>query len=488
MTLAETLVRWAAGLDPEAIPDRVRGVARSLVLSQLAAARAALDHDLGERVVRAFGPPLQDDPKRSAYVLAALTIALDFDDTEYAGHTTHSAVNVSLAYARSGRLDGRAALAATVAAIECAARITAAATLGPLRGQSATHCHLVGAAVARLHCERAPAERWPAALGIALTAPPWPVMRGFLASDAKVLAAATPLWAGLDACDAAAAGIGGAADIVEHPEGFLARFAEVPLPETVVSGLGERWHTETASPKVHPGSAYIGSAVDCAVELHATLGTVEPAEIVEVVVSASVFTTEIERRIAPYLEAGEPATAALGFSLGHNVATALLTGSLGAADLAPGAVRDPRRRALAAKVVVAHDADLTRAALNGTAPLGEALRQAGAAVRPWLERHGGAAAGALAGQLGPPSPSFASAEKTVGARVTVRFRDGSEASVARAAAAGSAGSCTREEQFALMREKFLGTGGSEEVADAVARFEDLDAAELRAVLSAALGR
>jgi 2-methylcitrate dehydratase PrpD len=488
VTLAETIARWAAGLEAEAIPDRVRAVARSLVLSQLAAARATLDHDLGERLVRAFGPPLQADPKRSAYVLAALTIALDFDDTEFAGHTTHSAVNVPLAYARSGRLDGGATLAATIAAIECAARVTAAATLGPLRGQSATHCHLVGAAVARLHCERAPPERWPAALAIALTAPPWPLMRGFLASDAKVLAAATPLLAGLDACDAAAAGIGGAADIVEHPEGFLARFAEVPLPETVVSGLGERWHTETASPKVHPGSAYIGSAVDCAIELHAALGSVDPDEVVEIVVSASVFTAEIERRMAPYLEASRPATAALGFSLGHNVATALLTGSLGDADLAPDAVRDPRRRVLAAKVRIADDADLTRAALNATAPLGEALRQAGTAARPWLERHGGTAAGALAGQLGPPSSSFSSATKAVGARVTVHFRDGSEASVARAAATGSAGSCTRQEQFALMRKKFLGTGGSEEVVAAVARFEELDAAELRAVLSAALGR
>ncbi len=486
-TLGETLVRWASALRLDAVPGRVRASARCLVLSQLAAARATLDHELGPKLVSAFGPPLQDDPKQSAYVLAALTIALDYDDTEYAGHTTHSAVNVALAYARVRRLDGAAALAAAIAAIECSARLTAAATLGPLRGQAATHCHLAGALAARLHCERAPAERWAAALGIALSAPPWPVMRGFLGSDAKLLAAATPVRAGLDACDAAAAGLRGATDIVEHPEGFLARFSAVPLARTVSAGLGERWHTETASPKTHPGSAYVGSAVECGIELHAALAGVDPEQIAEVTVHGSLFTAGIEQRLAPYLEAGDSSPVALGFSLGYNVATALLTGSLGPRDLSPERVGDPERRRLAAKVFVVHDPELTVRALAATAPLGEALREAGARARPWLEEQDGAVAAALAGPLGPASKSFERADKAIGARLTVRLLDGRELSTSRAAAAGAAGSATRERQFELMREKFLDTGGSDDVVEAVARLEDLDAAELGELLSAALG-
>ncbi len=487
MTLSEDLAQWASQLELDAVPDRVRASARSLVLSQLAAARATLGHDLGRKVVAAFGPPLQEDPKRSAYVLAALTIALDYDDTEFAGHTTHSAVNVSLAYARSLRLGGRAALAATISAIECAARLTAAATLGPLRGQAATYAHLVGALSARLHSERAPSDHWVAALGIALTAPPRPVMRGFLATDAKILAAATPLRAGLDACDAASAGLKGAADIIEHPEGFLAEYAAVPLPQTITAGLGERWHTETASLKVYPGSAYISSAIECAVELHDALGDTNPKDIAEVVVVASLFTTEIDHRLASYLDLDEPSPIALGFSVAYNVATALLTGTLGPQDLSHELVRDAARWRLAAKVSVVHDGELTQRALAATAPIGEALRQAGLTARPWLEQQGGAAAGALAGQMGPPSRTFETADKAIGARVTLRLVDGRELSASRSSAAGAAGAGTREGQFALMREKFVGTGGSPEVVDAVARIEDLDAAALDELLSAALG-
>lgn len=487
MTLSEHLAQWAAQLELDAVPDRVRASARSLLLSQLAAARATLGHDLGKKVVRAFGPPLQDDPKRSAYVLAALTIALDYDDTEYAGHTTHSAVNVALAYARSLRLGGRAALAAAISAIECAARLTAAATLGPLRGQAATHAHLVGALSARLHSERAAAEHWVAALGIALTAPPRPIMRGFLSTDAKILAAATPVRAGLDACDAAIAGLSGAADIIEHPEGFLAEYSAVPLAQTITAGLGERWHTETASVKVYPGSAYISSAIECAVELHGELGTIDPEQVIEVLVAASLFTTELDHRVAAHLDLLAPSPIALGFSLGYNVATALLTGTLGPEDLSPELVRDARRWRLAEKVSVVHDGELSLRALAATAPIGEALRQAGVAARPWLEAQGGTVAGALAGQLGAPAATFETADKAIGARVSVRLTDGRELTASRSAAAGAAGTATREQQFALMGDKFVRTGGSPAVVDAVARLEDLDARGLDELLSAALG-
>jgi 2-methylcitrate dehydratase PrpD len=490
-TLTERLADWSCRLRLDAIPDRVISIAKSQILSQLAAARASLGHELGDKITRAYGSPLQADPTRSAFVLAALTLALDYDDTVYAGHVSHAAVNVPLAYSRALRLDGAAVLTATIAAGECAARVTAAATLGPFRGQTAAHSHLVGAVIARLRGEEADPEQIVRALGVALAMPPWPLMRAFLGSEAKVLTAAVPVRIGLDACDAAAAGLTGARDIIEHPEGFLSTFASVPLPEAARRGLGVRWHTETASLKVHPGSAYVGSCIDCAVAIHERFPRLTPELVREVLVEASIFTVEMDRQSRPYLCGAKSSAVTLNFSVGYNVATALLTGSLTPADLSPARVSDPRRWALAAKVRVEERPDLTARAISATAPIGEALREGGRQTAQWARAVAGKRAPELVrliDGLGPSAASFEESEKAIGARVVVRFVDGTEAEAARSAAIGAAGPDTRARHFELMRDKFLASGGAEEVADAVAHMEDLDPGAVRRLLSRALAR
>jgi len=486
MTLTEELAGWAAGLTFDDIPPRVVAYARSLVASQLAAARASLGHELGRRVVDAFGAPLQADPKQAAYTLAALTIALDFDDTVYAGHVSHSTVDVPVAYQAYLGLDGRRLLAAVVAATECAARVTAAATLGPFRGQTAAHAHLVGAVAARLRAEGAPPERFVDAWGIALAMPPWSLHRAFLGSDAKVLTASVPVRTGLDACDAAAAGLVGAADVVEHPDGFLARFATVPLPEAATAGLGTRWHTETASFKVHPGCAYISAAVDCAVELAGRVGPLSPADVGEVVVHSPIFTVGMDARSAPYVRGADSAVSTLNFSVAYNVATALLTGALAPADLDGEAIADPSRWDLAAKVRTELDLDLTRRAVLSTAPLGEALRQAGPRAAEWLAATGGDEAARLAAEAGPPAATFEEAEKAMGARVEVRLADGRSFEAAREIPVGAAGPETRRDHGKLVREKFLACGGAPATADALGELESLSADRLGETLRDAL--
>lgn len=486
-TLIECLAEWGSGLELDAVPDRVAAFAKSQVLSQLAAARASLQHELGERIVRAFGPALQDDPKGSAYVLAALTTALDFDDTVYAGHVSHSTVNVPLAHQRALELDGRSALTAILTANECAARVTAAATLGSLRGQTAAHAHLAGAAAARLRAVSAPAVTWVNAFGIAFAEPPFPLMRAFLGSEAKVLTASTPIRIALDACDAAAAGLTGAPDLLEHPDGFLARFASVALPEAAVAGLGERWHTETVSLKVYPGSAYIDACVDCAIELHERLDGPAAADIAQVVVYASGFTLGMQHRSAPYLDGAGSSAVALNFSVPYNVATALLTGSLTPGDLSPPRVDEPERWQLAERVQVEHDDELTKRAVLATAPIGEALRQAGPRVEEWLKSTAGEQGAAILQDLGPPSEDFATAEKAIGARVAVRLADGSELESKRDIAIGAAGPDSRGRHAELMRDKFLAAGGPGEAADALAALETLSADELGRAIELALG-
>ncbi|WP_424217670.1 MmgE/PrpD family protein (plasmid) [Streptomyces sp. BI20] len=488
-TLAEELARWASALRLDDVPDDVVTTAKHQILSQSAAVRAGLDHPLGRRFVRAFGAPLQEDPARSAYVLASLGSWLHFDDTAYAGHLSNSTVTVPLAYARRQGLTGERLLTSIIVANETAARITAATTLGPFRGQSAAFTHVTGAIAGRLRGEDAPARRWVDTLGLGFGLPPRTVPVGFLDGDAKLFGAATPVRVGLDACEASAAGLAGSPVIFEHPEGFLSRFATVPLPEAIVAGLGTRWHTRTTSFKVHPGGPGMDAAIDVGLELHRELSTpdrpLRAEDIAEVTVDTSLYTAAVERRAAEYLRGEVSPVSALVFSLRYTLATALLTGRLSTEDFTERALADTERWALADRVEVRLDREMTRELFHGEVPFGEALRQAGERGTPWLRQFGAAWEGDgnwlvdLVGELPPSNPDFSGARKVTGARVLVRLRDGREfrreLHVPRGAVGGGA---DRPPIAEVVREKWLGTGGGEEFADGVDRLEKASAEEV----------
>lgn len=494
-TLLGTLAEWASTVRLDDIPPRVRALAASQVVSQLAAIRAGLAHPLGHKLITAFGRPFQRDVRTSACVLSALGTWLNLDDTAYAGHLGGSTVSVPVAFCHAARRDGAALLTSVVTANECAARITAAATLGPFRGQSALHTHLAGAIAGRLRCEDAPARRWVDAFGLAFTTPIWPSMHGFLGSDAKVLHAFVPVRAALDACDAAAAGLSGAPDILEHPDGFLRRYATVPLPDAVTDGLGERWHTDTLSLKVRPGGPGIDAAVDCAIELHRDLiaaGVTPARDIRRIVVDASLYTKFVGRRAEDYLRGPETPISSLLLATPYAVATTVLTGDLTVADFAEPAVREPARWALADTVELVHDQDMTRALFGSVAPFGEAVRSAGRRAVEWLAGFGGPELVSLAGVDETVSgdaisaTSFADATKKTPAKVTIELADGRSFSRRRDIPIGGAGPDTRAHHTDLMRAKFVANGGPTEVADAFATLETCSADELSRLLPLAI--
>lgn len=489
MSLLEELTGWASALRYDDVPPRVLDVAKTQILSQLAAIRAGLTHAQGRMLVQAFGPPLQADPKQSAMVMAGLGSWLHFDDTAYAGHLSNSTVAVPLAYTRALGRDGRALLTAVVAANECAARLTAAATLGPFRGQMAAHTNLMGAVSGRLHCEGAPARCWTDAAALALAMPPWNLMHGFMGSDARILGSALPVRTALDACDAATAGLTGAADILEHRKGFLSRFATVPLLEAVTAGLGKRWHTETLSFKVRPSGPGADTAVDCAVELHHVLGRAQAEQVAEVVVRLSIYTLLVEREIAAYMDGPDTRLSALVSSTPYAVATALLTGDLQPEDFAEPAVRSADRWRLASRVRLVHDESMTAALLASHAPFGEALRQAGGRAADWLQGFGSSSGTdlvALLDTLPPPSDSFAAAVKATPAAVRVRLANGTAYERRADVPVGGAGWQTRAAHRQLMRAKFVGGGGDEEDADAVLGLDRLTPAETKRLIESAL--
>lgn len=485
-TLIEQLAEWATGLRPGDVPGRVRALSVSQLLGHLGALCAAARHSTGRRLL-GLGAPLGEDAGQSAYVMAALTMLLDYDDTVFAGHVSHSAVGVPLAWARRAQLDGERLLLSIVAATEVAARVTAAATLGPFRGQTAAHAHLAGAVAGRCVAESRGAGAMVDAMGLAFAQPPWPLQYAFFGSDAKLLTAATPVRTGLDAVDAAVAGLHGAPDMLEHPGAFLARFATTPLPQAI-GGLGERWHTDTLSIKVHPGCAYIDAAIDAAVVLHPQVAA-RFDQITEVEVDASIFTVGMEERSAPYLAGPRSGLAALNFSTGYSVACALRRGTLEVEDFEVAQVSDAATWRVADVVRVRHDPELSRRALLAAAPLGAALRMAGRDGAVWLAGGAGLTEEEALSMLGEPERDFESAEKAVGARLRVRFNDGSELSAAVDIPRGAAGPDTRTRHREIAREKFvhnaaplLGEDGAEEMAAAVEALPGADSTALRGVL------
>jgi 2-methylcitrate dehydratase PrpD len=482
------LSSWAAAVAPEDVPDRVRELAASQVLSQLAAIRAGIAHPLGGRIIDAFGSPLARDARIAAPVLAGLGSWLNLDDTAYAGHLANSTVAVPVAFARHHAVDGAGLVTAVVVANECAARITAAATLGPLRGQRAVHTHLAGTVAGRLWCEAAPAELWTDAFALAYATPAWPPMRAFVAGDARALCTLVPVRNAIDACDAARAGMRGTADVLDHQDGFLADFATVALPEVIDQGLGERWHTETLSFKVHPGGPGIDAAVDCAMELHAALGAVTPDAVAEVVVEASTYTMMADRISRHHLDGADTPLGAVVLNVAYPVATALLDGHFSVADLGRPALGDPDRWSVADRVRLVHDPAMTRELFAATAPFGAALRQAGSRAQAWVRSFGpdvSEAARAAVSNHGADD-DFACATKATPARVTVRLTDGRVLTRERSIPVGAAGPDTRLRHRELMRVKFVDTGGSPDVAAAADKLDTMDAAELDDWLVAAL--
>ncbi|MDP9326557.1 MAG: MmgE/PrpD family protein, partial [Candidatus Dormibacteraeota bacterium] len=395
---------------------------------------------------------------------ALLTMALDFDETAFAGHLGHaSALPPIVAGATVGASEEQV-LVAQVAAAEVAARVTAAVTLGSARGQTAAHTHSAAAVVGCGMALGLDAQRIANALGLALAQSRKVLLPAFMGSDAKFWVAAGPILEAARCLEAAAAGARGLDSVMETRGGVIDQLAAVPLPEAM-SGYGERWHLRTLSIKAIPGCAYLTAPVEAAMEL----GPMDTADVEAVEVAASIFTIGMEVESAPFISGPSSSLPALGFSLGYNIAAALDSGGLSVDDLCAPALDDAARWELAARVSVSHDEELTVKALAATAPVGAALGWAGQRAREWLGSRGGspeltdrvlAAVAATA-----EDSDFTHPAKRIGARLRVRMRDGSVLEAEREAASG----CCQEpvaERLALAERKYnenAAADGAEEV-------------------------
>ncbi len=472
VTICEEVGAWAAALRTEDVPatalERCRLQALGIEAARTAGAEAAAP-------IASVAP---GGPAGEVYRSAAASIAHDWDDYLFMGHTGHSAVPAAAAFGA----DPERVLLGQLAANEVAGRLGAALFLGPHNGQFWASIHCASAAIAASVALGLDAGRTAQALAIALYQPPYGMWPGFMGPETKLLTAAEPAAVGVRATLLAAEGVNGALDVIEHPRGVLANLSFAPRP-AMFGALGRVWLTETLAFKRLPGCAYLQSVGEAA-----CAAAVDAAEVAAVEIEAGWLTCEMEE-----LGRGPDLTPVrVNFSATLSTAIALLAGRLTPAELRPrwlaenaDAIRD-----LAARVRLSHDPALTARTLRGTLEAGATLddvslrdflgirRRLGAvnmddanpgpallraaASDPQLRR---VLTGMLRGRLGagrggggvedldPPTLRM-----TFPSRMRIQLRDGTT----RLLEGAEPGSCGRpvEEQRAVVEEKLLVAGAA----------------------------
>jgi 2-methylcitrate dehydratase PrpD len=274
MTLAhhlEVLANWSSAQHAATIPAAAQRAARLQIANMLAAAYASMRDPAIVHVLS--GLPQSAGPSTSfidgqhlsvtdaALLNSAYSMAQDFDDIVWMGHTGHSCVFAALAVAEAAHASFEQLITAIVVGNELAGRIGASCFLGPLNGQMWTFIHLVGAAAATASLLQLNAQQTAHALAIALAQPTFALQPGFFTPTSKYLAASVPTQTGIQAAYFARAGMTGARGILEDPRGFWTRFAFLPLPG-MLGGLGTTWIMQTLTIKTAAACHYFQSACD----------------------------------------------------------------------------------------------------------------------------------------------------------------------------------------------------------------------------------
>jgi 2-methylcitrate dehydratase PrpD len=386
------IATWASGLRLEDVPDSVRERAELQRASVLAGGRAGAESPAVERLRAATrrwagkgpcsvaGARFKLEPAAAVYANAAASIAHDWDDYLYMGHTGHSSVWTSRAVAEVEKAEPGDALLAQIAANEVSGRLGAALFFGPHNGQFWSSIHGPGAALAAGMLTGLEGEELAHAMAIALYQPPYGLWPGFMGPDTKLLTAAEPAAQGIRAAELAAQGFTGPLDVIEDPRGLLTHFAFVPRP-SMLDALGETWLTDTLAYKPLPGCAYLQSSLEAVLRLRAE-NDLAADDVTAVDVEGGWLTTGMES-----LAAGERITPVrVNFSLALSAAVALAAGRLTHEELDPGWLLDHEEelQRLAGRVRLTHDWELTLQTVRGTTeaiPLRAAT--AGVPARRW---------------------------------------------------------------------------------------------------------
>lgn len=375
-TIAQTLAAFAARLHAHDIPASVLERARHLILDAVGIAHASTHYDFAHRSLSAMqelsGPGANTPvialaarlaPRDAMLMNGILIHGLDYDDTHAAGviHATASTFPCALGTAAQAGLDGEAMLAAYVCGMEVGARLASVAKGGfhqvgfhPTGLVGAFACTLVAGRLLGLN-----EAQMASAQGIALS-----MASGSLEflQDGAWTKRMHPGWAasaGLTAATMARHGFVGPKQVYEGRFGLfnshlgpLARDGDLSL---ATAGLGEVWELAKVNVKPLPACHFTHACADAAVALRERHG-LRPEQIksVRALVPAEVVKTVCE----PVATKKRPQNSYdAQFSIPYIVATALMRGRFGLAELDDAALHDEHTLALASKVEFEVDPD-----------------------------------------------------------------------------------------------------------------------------------
>ena len=367
--IAKTLGQFVANISYDVIPNNVRERAKYLMLDAVGIAHASTHYDFAYRALSAvteLSAGAGDTPVigqsvrlqiRDAMLMNGILIhGLDFDDTHGNGviHATASCFTSALGTSAQAGLDGRDLLAAYVAGVEVAARLGSVAK-GGFHQVGFHPTGLIGAFACALIAGRQfglSAQQLAMAQGIALSAAGGSLE--FL-QDGAWTKRMHPGWAaaaGLTAATLARHGFKGPGAPYEGRFGlfnaYLGPLAKDCDFSLATAGLGEVWETGKVSVKPIPACHFTHACADAAAIIREKHG-VKPTDIRSV--SALVPQEVIKTVCEPVATKKRPQNSYdAQFSIPYIVATALIKGGFGLADLDDAALGDPGVLALAQKV------------------------------------------------------------------------------------------------------------------------------------------
>ncbi len=368
-SIIDTIARWAFELEYDDIPGRIIEKARLQVLNIIAAVLSgrycgALEPmgsvNLPDGAATVIMGGRKTNAENAAFINALYSMSFDFDDYLFMGHTGHSSVLVPLALAEEKDLNVKALLLAQVVTNEVEGRLGASVLLGHHNGQMWSYIHTAGAAAAASKLLGLSKEQTTSAIALSLYQPNYPLAPGFMMSDSKLLTASIPIVSGMMCAKLAQAGMKGNAGLLEAENGFLSRFAYLPLPH-MLSGLGAWWVTDTIAFKPYPGCAYIDTSVDSVFrimdEVERKTGTsLETTEIRHIDVFANMLTMGMNALSEMY-DDGTLHPVNINFSIPKSVAIAIMNKSLRAGHLSSEALGKDEQaiKSLSQRIKLYHD-------------------------------------------------------------------------------------------------------------------------------------
>ena len=371
--ISRQLAEFAAGLEFDAIPERVRECAKQHMLDVIGTALAATRFDFaqhalsgllgvadgGANTVIGMGAKL---PLRDAVLLnGILAHGLDYDDThpEAIVHPSSSAFPCALGVAEHVGASGRELLTAYLLGVETATRVGLAA-----RGTMHTSgFHTTGIA-GHFGCALAAGRLFNLGIHRLMMA------QGLAGSTSSALSEHRadgawnkrmhPGWAGVGGITAAAlarGGFVGTKRIYEGADGLFrshtgARHPEVDL-DAMTRGLGSQWLIEAVAVKPFPICHLLHACADSALALRRK-HKLKPQDIAR---ARALLHPETFHYVAEPAEMRRRPTSdyMAKFSVQYVVAACLVRGRFGFAELETDALNDPEILALAQRI--SHDAD-----------------------------------------------------------------------------------------------------------------------------------